>query len=48
MKEENFYHKYSKVHGYIEIYDTIEEIEENKNVAFILIDGQLYSKEWED
>ena len=45
MEEEEFYKKYKKI-GDVEIVDTTEAI--NTDYDWIVLDGQLFSRKWEE
>ena len=47
MNEEEFYKKYKKI-GEVEIYDSVEEVDENKSgSSFIVVDQELFDEKWE-
>lgn len=46
MKEQEFHNKYKKINNSVAIYDTIEDIEEEYNDEWLLLDGSLYSLKW--
>jgi len=45
MNEDEFYKNFKKI-GDVEIVDTTEEI--NTGYDWIVLDGQLFSRKWED
>ena len=48
MDEETFYNKFKSLERDIFWFETIEEVDDDCEESWIIVDGELFSRKWEE